>query len=131
MTGMLRSAMVIARRDFAATVLSKTFIFFLLGPLFPLLLGGVFEKFGFDGFGMNARRHEIMPLIAQHADDFRGQRVIENLAGNPRVAVIRFGHGTFLDMQTRPFAERFHIRQERGFVRPIGSTIQGRPLAQA
>ena len=38
----LRSAFVIARRDFAATVLSKTFIFFLLGPLFPLLLGGVF-----------------------------------------------------------------------------------------
>jgi len=38
----LRSAWVIARRDFSATVLSKTFIFFLLGPLFPLLFGGVF-----------------------------------------------------------------------------------------
>jgi len=38
----LRSAFVIARRDFSATVLSKTFIFFLLAPLFPLLFGGVF-----------------------------------------------------------------------------------------
>jgi ABC-2 type transport system permease protein len=38
----LRSAFVIGRRDFSATVLSKTFIFFLLGPLFPLLFGGVF-----------------------------------------------------------------------------------------
>ena len=38
---LLRGAFVIARRDFAATVLSKTFLFFLLGPLFPLLLGGV------------------------------------------------------------------------------------------
>lgn len=38
----LRSAFVIARRDFSATVLSKTFIFFLLGPMFPLLFGGVF-----------------------------------------------------------------------------------------
>ncbi|MBW0007531.1 MAG: ABC transporter permease, partial [Sphingomonas sp.] len=37
-----RSAFVIARRDFSATVLSKTFIFFLLAPLFPLLFGGVF-----------------------------------------------------------------------------------------
>ena len=37
-----RSAFVIARRDFAATVLSKTFIFFLLAPLFPLLFGGTF-----------------------------------------------------------------------------------------
>jgi ABC-2 type transport system permease protein len=38
----LRSAFVIARRDFSATVLSKTFIFFLLAPLFPLLFGGTF-----------------------------------------------------------------------------------------
>ncbi len=38
----IRSAFVIARRDFSATVLSKTFIFFLLAPLFPLLFGGVF-----------------------------------------------------------------------------------------
>ena len=37
----LRSALVIARRDFAATVLSKTFIFFLLGPLFPVLMGAL------------------------------------------------------------------------------------------
>jgi ABC-2 type transport system permease protein len=42
----LRSAFVIARRDFTATVLSKTFIFFLLGPLFPLLLGGMFGTIG-------------------------------------------------------------------------------------
>ena len=40
----IRSAWVIARRDFTATVLSKTFIFFLLGPLFPLLFGGVFGE---------------------------------------------------------------------------------------
>jgi ABC-2 type transport system permease protein len=42
----VRSAFVIARRDFSATVLSKAFIFFLLGPLFPLLLGGVFGTIG-------------------------------------------------------------------------------------
>lgn len=42
----LRSAFVIARRDFTATVLSKTFIFFLLAPLFPLLMGGMFGSIG-------------------------------------------------------------------------------------
>ena len=42
----VRSAFVIARRDFSATVLSKAFIFFLLGPMFPLLLGGVFGSIG-------------------------------------------------------------------------------------
>ena len=46
MMRLLHGAWVIARRDFAATVLSKAFIFFLLGPLFPLLLGGVFGTIG-------------------------------------------------------------------------------------
>ncbi|MEO7634658.1 MAG: ABC transporter permease [Sphingomicrobium sp.] len=59
MTGMLRSAVVIARRDFAATVLSKTFIFFLLGPLFPLLLGGVF-----GGIGARVAARTDQPVVA-------------------------------------------------------------------
>jgi ABC-2 type transport system permease protein len=46
MMRLLKSAFVIGRRDFGATVLSKTFIFFLLGPVFPLLLGGVFGSIG-------------------------------------------------------------------------------------
>src|SRR4051794_16776831 len=46
MRRLLRSAFVIGRRDFSATVLSKTFLFFLLGPVFPLLLGGVFGGIG-------------------------------------------------------------------------------------
>ena len=35
----LRAAWVIARRDFVAVVFSKAFIFFLLGPLFPIVVG--------------------------------------------------------------------------------------------
>ena len=46
MNRLLRAALVIARRDFAATVLSKAFLFFLLGPMFPLLFGGVFGGIG-------------------------------------------------------------------------------------
>jgi ABC-2 type transport system permease protein len=37
----IRSAWVIARRDFVAVIFSKTFLFFLLGPLFPVLVGGL------------------------------------------------------------------------------------------
>ena len=59
MIRMLRSAYVIARRDFAATVLSKTFIFFLLGPLFPLLLGGVF-----GGIGARVATQTARPVVA-------------------------------------------------------------------
>jgi len=35
----MRSVWVIARRDFVAVVFSKAFIFFLLGPLFPIIIG--------------------------------------------------------------------------------------------
>ena len=61
---MLRSAYVIARRDFAATVLSKTFIFFLLGPLFPILLGGVF-----GGIGARVATQTAQPVVAVIASD--------------------------------------------------------------
>jgi ABC-2 type transport system permease protein len=39
---LVRSAFVIARRDFTATVLSRTFLLFLLGPFFPLLIVVIF-----------------------------------------------------------------------------------------
>jgi len=39
---LIRAAFVIARRDFSATVLSRTFLLFLLGPFFPLLMIAVF-----------------------------------------------------------------------------------------
>ena len=59
MTRFLKSAYVIARRDFAATVLSKAFIFFLLGPLFPVLLGGVF-----GGIGSRVAAQVERPVVA-------------------------------------------------------------------
>ena len=54
-----RSAFVIARRDFGATVLSKAFIFFLLAPLFPLLFGGVFSSISARVAAQNQR-----PVVA-------------------------------------------------------------------
>jgi len=55
----IRAAFVIARRDFTATVLSKTFLFFLLGPLFPIGLG-----FIFGGIGAQVERNASPPAIA-------------------------------------------------------------------
>ena len=59
MRRLLRGAFVIARRDFAATVLSKTFLFFLLGPLFPLLLGAVS-----GGIGASVASETEKPVVA-------------------------------------------------------------------
>lgn len=36
---LVRAAFVVARRDFGAILFSRTFFFFLLGPLFPILIG--------------------------------------------------------------------------------------------
>jgi ABC-2 type transport system permease protein len=56
---LLRSAFVIGRRDFTATVFSKAFLFFLLGPLFPVLIGGLF-----GGIGANVAREAEQPTVA-------------------------------------------------------------------
>ena len=37
----LAAAFVVARRDFVAILCSRSFIFFLIGPLFPLVIGGL------------------------------------------------------------------------------------------
>jgi len=42
----IRAAFVIARRDFTATVFSKTFLLFLIGPLFPIIMGVMFGGIG-------------------------------------------------------------------------------------
>ena len=42
----IRAAFVIARRDFTATVFSKTFLLFLIGPLFPIVMGVMFGGIG-------------------------------------------------------------------------------------
>ena len=62
----LRAAFVIARRDFTATVFSKTFLFFLFGPIFPILLmvmfGGIGERINAD------RAPPQVAVISSHAD---------------------------------------------------------------
>lgn len=39
--GTFRAAMVVARRDFIAVIWSKAFLFFLIGPLFPVVVGAL------------------------------------------------------------------------------------------
>ena len=65
---LFRSAFVIARRDFTATVMSKTFLIFLLGPLFPVLAG-----VAFGGIGASIDRNGTRPVVAVigNAADYR------------------------------------------------------------
>jgi ABC-2 type transport system permease protein len=64
MRKLLRSAFVIGRRDFTATVFSRAFLFFLLGPLFPILMGLIF-----GGIGASVSSAAERPVIAVVATD--------------------------------------------------------------
>lgn len=66
MMGFFHSAWVIARRDFVATVWSRTFLFFLLGPL---LIIGISVLFG-SLSGRMARQdvHATVAVVAKEAD---------------------------------------------------------------
>src|SRR5262245_6810821 len=79
MRKLMRGAFVIGRRDFSATVLSKTFLFFLLGPLFPLLFGVAFG--GIVGTTVGQRDKTSVAVIAPEADFARLQTARQRLAG--------------------------------------------------
>jgi len=87
----LRSAFVIARRDFSATVLSKTFLFFLLGPLFPLLLGGAFGSIG--ARVANRTETPVIAVVSSQADYVKlaaARERVANALGDPNVARLAY-----------------------------------------
>ena len=99
----IRAAFVIARRDFTATVLSKTFLLFLLGPLFPLALG-----FAFGGIGAQVEKSSAPPAVAVIASpqDFAlmnaaRERLLPLADSRPFVALRRVEPEPDLDAQRK------------------------------
>lgn len=91
MKRLLRSAWVIARRDFTATVFSRSFIFFLIAPLFPVLLGAIF-----GGIGAHVATRAEQPrvaVVASKAEFARLEsaraRLQPALGDRPVVALVR------------------------------------------
>lgn len=81
MTGRLSTiaaAMVIARRDFAAVLLSRSFVFFLLGPLFPIVVGALA-----GGIGQKVQESADRPELGIA---MRGADVDAMLAAQARLA---------------------------------------------
>ena len=85
----LRAAFVIGRRDFAATVFSRAFLLFLIGPLFPVAMGLLFGSVG--GTIAEAAEHPLVAVVAS-AEDFRAlEAARERIAtALPNVALVRF-----------------------------------------
>lgn len=78
MRGIFRSAMVIARRDFTATVMSRTFLLFLLAPVIALGFGGLI-----GGMAGEADAVATQPSVAVVSDIGSGKAL---LAARARLA---------------------------------------------
>lgn len=130
----IQSALVIGRRDFTATVLSRTFIFFLIGPLFPLLIGGVFGTVGASVAGQT--RPTRVTVVAPAADYQRmagaaaavrpllGERGLDLVSQAPAVDVERQA-AAILDADSAPDAvlvDPFGHPRLSGAIEPEGST---------
>ena len=74
----LRSAWVIARRDFVAVIFSKTFLFFLLGPLFPVIVGALAGGIGAQV--ANSVDNPVIGLAMRAEDGARIERAAAALA---------------------------------------------------
>ena len=68
MREMLRGAFVIARRDFSATVLSKSFLLFLLAPLFPVVVGLIFGGLTVSTAARSSLDHRTVAVVASAED---------------------------------------------------------------
>lgn len=110
----LEAAWVIARRDFVAVLFSRAFLFFLIGPLFPVLVGGLAGSIGGQvsreavtmevGLAMNAQDSAAMIAARERlAPHLRGAvpslRPVPEAAGDPD-----FDAGAYMEARRGNFA---------------------------
>jgi ABC-2 type transport system permease protein len=87
----IRAAFVIGRRDFIATVGSRTFLLFLLGPLLPILFGGIFGAIGAAVDSPPVERS--VAVLAAHAERTRiaaAQARVEAILGQGATPRLRY-----------------------------------------
>lgn len=121
----LAAAFVVARRDFNAILFSRSFFFFLLGPLFPVIVAVLA-----GGVGQQVQRSADRPElgIAMQAADLQAMRTAhESLAPGldgvlPELRVI-----ALLDADAA-FDAASHLRDQRGNVAAILTGTPAKPV---
>ena len=79
-----------------------------------LFFVGVFEEFGRDELRANAVRRVVVALVAQHADDLRGERRVQQLDDGLAVGFrIARRDRAFHHLLARACAQRAQIGDER------------------
>lgn len=85
----IRAAFVIARRDFSAIIFSKSFFFFLLGPLFPLIIG-----IAAGGLGQQVKQDIDRPVIGVALEENQSEKLLK-----ARAALTKsLGNGSFPEL---------------------------------
>jgi ABC-2 type transport system permease protein len=111
----IASAYVIGRRDFAATVMSKAFLLFLLGPLFPVLMGAAF-----GGIGAQIESEAQRPVVAVIAPREEYERIAQS---RDRLADAVAGGRVIALVHAKPGADaRQLLKQERP---PVIGVLEG------
>lgn len=115
----IRAAFVIARRDFTAIIFSKSFFFFLLGPLFPLIIG-----IAAGGLGQQVRQDIDRPVIGVALEAGEAAKLVEarkSLAKN-------IGNGALPELlllpDTDPYDPNIKTKLDRA-EKPLTAIISG------
>ena len=102
-----------------------------LGNLVGVLaLGvGVLLEFVAHRHAVNAGRHEVVVHVAQHADNLRGQRLVQNRNSLLYVAFVGVGDGAFIDLLLGTSANLFYIvdKLRHNFLSSLEELPSGRP----
>jgi ABC-2 type transport system permease protein len=95
----LEAAWVIVRRDFRAILFSRAFFFFLLGPLFPIIVGALA-----GGIGGQVQREAIVNTVALAMTDADNEALLAasraakgKVDGLPEIAVIEEARRDYSD----------------------------------
>jgi ABC-2 type transport system permease protein len=123
-----RAAWVIARRDFVAVLFSRTFFFFLLGPLFPLLVGGLAGGIG-NALDKSSGPPEIGIAMASTDVDamLAAQDRLQPVLGNalPRLRVLARLH------RGETFDARAYLGGQQGNVAAVVTGSPAKPVLTA
>src|SRR6266545_753797 len=93
-----------------------------------LLLVRVLEKLLRHGLSVDAGRRVVVAALAQHADNLRRQRLVEEAEHRLPVCPVALGDGTGLDVLTRASADLHDVREERlAVVRGVLAVFHGVP----
>ena len=120
----LQAAWVVARRDFVAVLFSRAFFFFLLGPLFPVFVGGLA-----GGIGSQVQRETMnfeIGLAMSDADNaamIQARNELAKQLGGPLPELVPIGS----DAYAPDFDRRAYLQEKRGGFAAIASGTPAEP----